>query len=106
MQHVGLQFPIQKLNIRPLHWKHGVLTTAPQERFPKGFLITAQGWGIWASTGEVGFNPSDGIPLRPPALGTTEPRVVGGGGGARGVAGRGWRGKVCTGVINFGLECL
>lgn len=79
-----LQFPIQKLNICPLHWKHGVLTTVPQGRFPKGFLITAQGWSIWASTGEVGFNPSDGIPLRPPALGTTEPRVVGGWGGGGG----------------------
>ena len=79
MQHVGLQFPIQELNICPLHWKHGVLTTAPQGRFPKGYLITAQGWSIWASTGEVGSNPSDGIPLRPPALGTTEPRVVLGG---------------------------
>ena len=29
MQHVGSQFPDQGSNLRPLQWKHGVLTTGP-----------------------------------------------------------------------------
>ena len=29
MQHVGSQFPNQRLNLCSLHWKHGVLTTGP-----------------------------------------------------------------------------
>ena len=29
MQHVGSQFPNQKLNPRSLYWKHTVITTGP-----------------------------------------------------------------------------
>ena len=34
-QHVGSSFPNQGLNLWPLHWKHGVLTTGPWWKFPQ-----------------------------------------------------------------------
>ena len=32
MQHVESCFPHQESNLRPLHWKHGVLTTGPPQK--------------------------------------------------------------------------
>ena len=39
VQHVGSQFPDQGLNLCPLHWKHGVLTTGLPGKFRDFFFL-------------------------------------------------------------------
>ena len=53
MHHVGSQFPSQGLNLCPLYWKPGILTTGPPGKFWSGALqiLGLKLWQTWLRSG-------------------------------------------------------